>query len=143
MKETTTQVVAGALIQYEDAIVLVRRARDFHGVDAGKGLWEPPGGTVEPGEKIEEALKREVREETGIELTEEPELVAVLNYMVEDGQSAVHRFHVLYSFFVDDPPRVRLDNDEHDQHVLARTRIQLEPLDMIDEIKACIGEMLG
>jgi len=92
MKETTTQVVAGALIQYEDAIVLVRRSRDFHGVDTGKGLWEPPGGTVEPGEKIEEALKREVREETGIELTEEPELVA---------------------------------------------------LDMIDEIKAFIGEMLG
>lgn len=143
MKETTTKVVAGALIQYEDAILLVRRARDFHGVDAGKGLWEPPGGTVEPGERIEDALRREVREETGIELTEEPELVAVLNYLVEDRLSAVHRFHVLYAFFVDDPPRVKLDNDEHDQHIMARTRTQLAPLEMIDEIKEFVGEMLG
>ena len=143
MKETTTRVVAAALIQYEDAIVLLRRARDFQGVGTGRGLWEPPGGTVEPGEKIEEALRREVREETGIELSEEPELVAVVNYMVEDGQTAVHRFHVLYSFFVDDPPRVILGNGEHDQHILARSSIQLEPLDMTAELKTIIGEMLG
>ena len=42
-----------------------------------------------------------------------------------------------------DDGAVKLDNDEHDQHILARTRTQLEPLDMIDEIKAFIGEMLG
>jgi 8-oxo-dGTP pyrophosphatase MutT (NUDIX family) len=142
MKETTTKVVAGALIQYEDALLLLRRARDFRGVNTGKGVWEPPGGTVEPGEKIEEALRREVREETGIHIGDEPELVTVLNYVVEDKQAVVHRFHVLYAVFVDDAPKVTLD-DEHDEYVMVRSRAQLDQMNMIAEIKDFIGELVG
>ncbi|MGQ0740858.1 MAG: NUDIX hydrolase [Alphaproteobacteria bacterium] len=44
-------------------VLLIRRARAPH---AGK--WSIPGGKVEPGESLHEALKREVREETGIEI---------------------------------------------------------------------------
>ena len=33
-----------------------------------KNLWSPPGGGVEPGESVEEAVSREVREETNMKV---------------------------------------------------------------------------
>ena len=42
-------------------LLLVRRGRDPH-----SGRWSLPGGRVEPGESAEQAVEREVREETGL-----------------------------------------------------------------------------
>jgi ADP-ribose pyrophosphatase YjhB (NUDIX family) len=42
-------------------LLLVRRGRE-----PGRGLWSVPGGRVEPGETDEQALVRELREETGL-----------------------------------------------------------------------------
>lgn len=66
-KSPTLLVVAGALIDAEGRVLLQQRA-------AGRqmaGLWEFPGGKVEPGERPEAALIRELREELGIEVGEE------------------------------------------------------------------------
>ena len=55
-------VVAAALIEANGRVLMQRRP-------AGKahaGLWEFPGGKVEPGEAPEAALARELREELGI-----------------------------------------------------------------------------
>jgi ADP-ribose pyrophosphatase YjhB (NUDIX family) len=38
------------------------------GQEPARGLWSIPGGKLEHGEYIEDALKREVKEETGIEI---------------------------------------------------------------------------
>jgi 8-oxo-dGTP diphosphatase len=42
-------------------LLLIRRGRA-----PSRGLWSLPGGRVEPGETLEQAVEREVREETGL-----------------------------------------------------------------------------
>ncbi len=54
-------VVSAAVIEQDGAFLLTRRAEAAH---LG-GLWEFPGGKVEHGESVEDALVREIREELG------------------------------------------------------------------------------
>ncbi|RTZ80514.1 MAG: hypothetical protein DSZ01_02110, partial [Gammaproteobacteria bacterium] len=56
------EVAAGVL---QDAAGRVLLARRPEGVHQG-GLWEFPGGKVEPGESVRQALERELEEELGI-----------------------------------------------------------------------------
>jgi len=57
--------VAAAVIQDAGGrILLTRRAEHLH----QGGLWEFPGGKLEPGENIGQALRREIREELGLQL---------------------------------------------------------------------------
>jgi 8-oxo-dGTP diphosphatase len=51
----------GALVFKDGAILLIQR-----GQEPSKGLWTLPGGLVEPGERLEEAVRREMLEETGL-----------------------------------------------------------------------------
>jgi 8-oxo-dGTP diphosphatase len=45
-------------------LLLIQRGHDPH-----RGLWSLPGGRVERGETVEQAIEREVREETGLEVS--------------------------------------------------------------------------
>lgn len=59
-------VVAAALVDRDGRVLLQQRP-------AGRqmaGLWEFPGGKVDPGERPEEALIRELKEELGIDTDE-------------------------------------------------------------------------
>jgi len=56
-------VAAAALIDSDDRVLLTRRHPGSH----QGGLWEFPGGKLEPGESVAEGLARELREELGVE----------------------------------------------------------------------------
>lgn len=83
------QVGIGAVIisrrEGEPAVVLIRR-----GQPPLQGQWSLPGGRLEKGERLKDALLREVREETGLEvrvgrLLEVVEIIeGALHYVVLD-----------------------------------------------------------
>ena len=56
-------VVAAAIIRKDGHILLTKRPANVHLAN----LWEFPGGKVEAGESLEAALRRELREELGID----------------------------------------------------------------------------
>ena len=57
------EVCVGAIVVNDDELLLIRRG---HGPGAGE--WSVPGGRVEGGELLAEAVVREVREETALEV---------------------------------------------------------------------------
>ena len=56
--------VVAAIIQRDGAYFATQR-----GYGEFEGMWEFPGGKIEPGERPEDALQREIQEELGIDIT--------------------------------------------------------------------------
>ncbi len=61
LHENKKQAVGGVIVRGGEVLLLLRPNGESYG-----GLWEIPGGKVEEGESLEDALRREVKEETGL-----------------------------------------------------------------------------
>ena len=84
------EVAVGAIIVREGAVLLVRRGR---GAEVGK--WSIPGGRVEFGESLADAVAREVLEETGLQVT-----AGELAWWVERiGDEPFVHHYVIFDFF--------------------------------------------
>ena len=83
-------VVAVALLDADRRILLAQRPPDKH---LG-GLWEFPGGKVEPGETPEAALIRELAEELGIDIR--ASCLAPLSFV----SHSYEKFHLLMPLYV-------------------------------------------
>jgi ADP-ribose pyrophosphatase YjhB (NUDIX family) len=85
-------VGVGALILERGRILLVERGRE-----PLRGYWSLPGGAVETGEKLAEAVSREVREETGLRV-EPIELFEVFERIVRDTDGRTEYHYVLLDY---------------------------------------------
>jgi 8-oxo-dGTP diphosphatase len=85
-----TLVVAAALIDPDGRVLIAERPPG----KAMAGLWEFPGGKIEPGEMPETALIRELREELGI--TVKPDCLAPFTF----ASHAYANFHLLMPLYL-------------------------------------------
>jgi mutator protein MutT len=89
----------GAIVLEKGEVLLVRRDHA-----PALGQWSLPGGRVEWGETLREAVGREVREETGIEIDVEG-LAGIAERIVPDDEGKVEYHYVILDFWA--RPRTR------------------------------------
>jgi 8-oxo-dGTP pyrophosphatase MutT (NUDIX family) len=82
----------GALIIDGDRILLVER-----GKEPLKGYWSLPGGVLEPGELLDQAVRREVLEETGL-IVEPVETIEIFERIMRDSAGRVEYHYVLVDY---------------------------------------------
>lgn len=87
-------VGVGAIILEGNKILLEKRKNA-----PGKGKWSVPGGLVELGESVEQAVIREVKEETGLEVIE-PRFVDIVDHISLDEKGAVKYHFVIIDYLV-------------------------------------------
>ena len=85
-------VGVGAVIIKESRVLLIRR-----GTPPLLGEWSLPGGVLECGETLREAVAREAREETGL-VVEPGEMLGVYERVIRDDERRVRYHYVLLDF---------------------------------------------
>jgi 8-oxo-dGTP diphosphatase len=109
-------LAVGAIVIRDGHLLMVRRAQE-----PARGLWSVPGGKVEPAEYLSDALRREVREETGLEI-DVGELAGFFEVISEEDHYVIMDF--LSSYSGSDVPRPGDDVD----------RVRWVPLDEVPSL---------
>ncbi|HAE36563.1 MAG: hypothetical protein UR85_C0004G0099 [Candidatus Nomurabacteria bacterium GW2011_GWF2_35_66] len=78
--------------------------------EAGSDLWDITGGRIEPGSTLIDNLKREIKEETGLELIGEPNLIHAQDILRVTGK------HVVRLTYVGEGEGEVILSDEHDDY---------------------------
>jgi 8-oxo-dGTP diphosphatase len=89
---TRPYLAVSAAIFRDGRVLIVRRARA-----PAKGIYTLPGGGVELGETLEQAVTREIREETALDI-EPIELVGFRQAIARDAGGRVERHFVILPF---------------------------------------------
>ena len=96
MRNTEIMVAVGAVIRDEsDRILLVKHRPERGGYWQGK--WICPGGKLELGETIEDGIRREVREETNLEIELVEPLAPFDRIITCDGGIDLHVVYIDYT----------------------------------------------
>jgi 8-oxo-dGTP diphosphatase len=104
----------------EGKYLFLRRAASFK---AGPQKWDIPGGRIESDEALEDALRREVKEETAMDLTRIDSLLGAHDIFVPEKD-----LHVVRLTYAGSATGEIELSDEHDIYKwMAKTELEAEP----------------
>lgn len=79
-----------AVLKYKDKFILIKK-----GKGPFKGRWDLPGGKIDFGETPQEALEREIMEETGLKI-KSCKLLDAMGYNKETTEEMFHHVGIIY-----------------------------------------------
>jgi len=123
-EEHRLPITSSALLKREGRILLEWRPED---AAVTPGVWDSPGGHVEPGETPEETLRREMREELGIEIARPTFHVMLSETESKTGRFYVHHIHLVSTWDGEPTPQEGQEVAWYDAVELDRLR-DLNPL---------------
>lgn len=101
-----TMEIVACYVEHGSALLLLHR----HAHKSNGDLWGLPGGKIDPGETRREAMLREIREETGLDIPE-PDLVYFDTVYVR--QLGYDFSYHMFSVAVSERPAIKINPDEH------------------------------
>ncbi len=136
-------VVVGAILENNGKVLLVKEGRKV----GDSNLWNQPAGWLDKGENIMDAVKREVREETGFEF--EPQKVLGIYSLFRKNhpgkKTDIHAVKIIFSGKIVGGKQADFDHDEileikwFSIDELESMHNQLRDLDIINEAKDCLA----
>jgi len=134
--ESPIPAVSGVVLNDKKEVLAVQR-----GSNPGKGQWSLPGGAVHLGEPVRDAVRREIREECGIEVSV-TEILGVFDRIFWDKQGRVEYHYVLVSFLC------RLEEGEPAAKTDARAvrwigREEMDDFEWTPGVKEFLGRILN
>ncbi|MDR1683740.1 MAG: NUDIX domain-containing protein [Candidatus Symbiothrix sp.] len=116
----TAAAVAAFIFDKNGRLLVARRAHE-----PAKGALDLPGGFVDLRESGEEAIEREIKEETGLQVSRPRYLFSIPNiYNYSDLE--VHTLDFFYAFEVNDTTPLHADDDVSELFFLALAEIRAE-----------------
>jgi len=123
--DTKLQEGVKALLKNKEGQYLMLR-RSLEKYPDIKGRWDIVGGRIEPGSILVDNLKREIKEETNLNLVGQPQLIAAQDIIPKP---AIHVVRLTYIGEVEGD--IKLDESENDQYKWC-TADELKQIDDMD-----------
>ena len=127
-RDGVQQLVVGAVVQHDGKVLLLQRPED----DFMGGIFELPSGKVEAGEALDAALKREVKEESGLDVARIRDYLGSFDYTSGSGKKSRQ-----FNFAVDVTAPEPIELQEHDAYTW--TALTEEP-PVTDAVKGVLSK---
>lgn len=85
-------VGVGAMVMWDDQLLLIKRLNE-----PSAGKWTIPGGMVELGEGLEDAVRREIGEECGIKISIQG-LAGIVERVILDDQDRIQYHYIIVDY---------------------------------------------